>query len=379
MIQSEGYFSELLYASSSSAPSSPLSSSQPTSLHWFRMSCLRLHDNPALLTSLQQSGTQFRGIFIMDPWFTSGEHKFGVNRWRFLLECLHDLDQQLRTLNQQLYVIRGLTSVVLADLCEQWNVCHLTYQVCPEPHSMTEESTIDQMAADRNIKLEKFYSHTLFKPSYILSLNDCKPLVTSKDFKAIVPKLGNPPPPLPSPTVKNLAVEDSYFQRGSAQYHIPTLAELGYTGAILYTNYWVGGEQEALRRLPAYCKARKHPHKIADALFDKSSLSPYIRFGCLSVRRLWRYIWDEAHADESLQSLARELSSKLLQREFFIVVATQVPNFDAVRHNAVCIPLPWHRDSELLHLWQTAQTGYPWIDAGIRQMHQEGWVHNVVR
>ena len=140
LIQSEGYFSEIQYASSSSTPSSPTPELQPTSLHWFRMSCLRLHDNPALNASLKQSGTRFCGVFIMDPWFTSGEQKFGINRWRFLIECLHDLDRQLRSLNQQLYVIRGPPTYVLSKLCQEWNVRHLTYQISPEPHGGTDGS-----------------------------------------------------------------------------------------------------------------------------------------------------------------------------------------------------------------------------------------------
>ena len=377
---SEGYHSELLYASSS-APNSPLGPAKhPTSLHWFRIGCLRLHDNPALLTSLQQAGTQFRGIFILDPWFTSGEHKFGVNRWRFLLECLHDLDQQLQALNLQLCVVQGPTAVVLSEVCAEWNVTHLTYQVSPEPHSMIEESTVDQMACDGNIKVEKFYSHTLFEPAYMLSLSNSKRVVTTKEFKALVPKLGSPPDPLPAPTAKSLAVDDIYFQHNSANYRIPSLENLGFSGASLYTNYWIGGEKEALKRLPVYSNSRRHPpNNIVDILFDKTSLSPYIRFGCVSVRRLWRYIWDEAHKDETLQPLARELSEKLLQRDFYILVSTQIPNFDRVEENAVCLPLPWHTDDDLLHLWQTAQTGYPWIDAGIRQMRQEGWTHHIVR
>ena len=249
------------------------------------------------------------------------------------------------------------------------------------PTKSAQNLTVEQMAADHNVQVEKFYSHTLFEPSYILALNDFKPLVTSKDFKTIIPRLGNPPAPLPPPTVKTIAVDDSYFQHHTtSQYHIPTLEELGFSGATLYTNHWVGGEQEALMRLPAYCNCRRQPPaNIADSLFDKSSLSPYIRFGCLSVRRFWRYIWDEAHSDNTLQRLAHEVSSKLLQREFFIVVATQVSNFDCITKNTVCLPLPWEKDNELLHLWQTGHTGYPWIDAGIRQMHQEGWVHHVVR
>ena len=125
------------------------------------------------------------------------------------------------------------------------------------------------------------------------------------------------------------------------------MEELGFLGETLYTNHWIGGESEALRKLLIYYQLRSQPSSNpvgaifcvsytmsvrvppptspqVDQLFDKSSLSPYIRFGCLSVRY---FLWNlkcYAKSNPKLECLLKEVVSKLLQREFFLIVASQV-------------------------------------------------------
>lgn len=351
-----------------------------TTLHWFRMHCLRLDDNPALLASLQQPRSRFRAVFVLDSWFTKVENSFSVNKWRFLLECLHDLDKQLSALNQRLYVVKGSPVAVLSNLCKKWNVNHFTYQASAEPRSTEEERVVDQMAAAYGIKVEKFQAHTLFDPVHVLKLNNYQPVVTLKEFKSLIPRLGNPILPLSPPVPKSVTIEDAYFVHHPNEYRIPTLEDLGFSNAQLYTNYWIGGEKEALRRLPIYCECRStQPASMVDALLDKSALSPYVKFGCISVRRFWYNVKHESTKNKKYYALVNQITNKLLHREFFITAALQVPNFDSSSCNKICIPLPWHNDRDLLHLWQSGRTGYPWIDAGIRQMLQEGWAHDIIR
>lgn len=82
-------------------------------VHWFRKG-LRLHDNPSLREGLNGCST-YRCIFIVDPWF-AGSSNVDINKWRFLLESLDDLDQSLRKLNSRLFVIRGQPAGVLPKL-----------------------------------------------------------------------------------------------------------------------------------------------------------------------------------------------------------------------------------------------------------------------
>ena len=367
------------FASSSASPSPPLPPAS-TSLHLFRLSSLRLHDNPALTASLKNPCSQFKAIFILDPWFMSGNRKFSANRWRFLIECLHDIKRQLNSLNLQLYVARGLTTAVLSHLCEEWDVVHLTYQISCEPGSAKEEKSIDQLCSNLGVKVETFLTHSLYDPSSIMNLNDGNPVLTFKEFNSLFPKLGHPPPPIPTPVPTYGYFEDDSPYLVLLEYQIPTLSEVGFHKEVLGTNPWVGGETEALKRLPIYCETRKQKfNDPADMLLDKTSVSPYIRFGCLSVRRMWDYLCKLALVDNQYETLRKEVIAKLLQREFYFIVASQVPNFDCDQNNRICLPFPWEYDLELLNKWRYGMTGYPWIDAAICQLHEEGWLHHQLR
>lgn len=344
------------------------------------MCALRLHDNPALMAALNNPNTRFRAVFIIDTWCATGDKKFGVNRWRFLLECLHNIHRQLEIFGSRLYVAKGQTTAVLANLCSQWDVKHLTYQKSQEPHSYVEEMTINQMASSMDIKVESYHSHTLYNHVDILRVNSNKPVVTFKVFREILTNLGSPKLPIAGPKQEQFVEEDDTPYIITQKYLIPTLETLGFPNATLGTNPWRGGETEALNRLQTYVKVRSKPfHDPVDHLFDKTSLSPYIRFGCLSVRYLWHFARELAIKDPSKEKLAKELASKLLQREFYFLVAQQVPNFDCDRNNPVCISLPWEMDNNLLMRWKKGCTGYPWIDAAVRQMIQEGWIHHCLR
>ena len=63
----------------------------------------------------------------------------------------------------------------------------------------------------------------------------------------------------------------------------------------------------------------------------------------------------------------------------YCIMCPQVPNFDSASNNAVCMPLPWKYDSSMVTFWKEGQTGYPWIDAAMRQLRKEGWIHNYLR
>ena len=368
------------FACSSSSPSPPLPP-MSTSLHLFRLNSLRLHDNPALCASLKYPRTQFKAIFVLDPWFMSGSRKFGVNRWRFLIECLQDIKQQLMALNLQLYVARGLTTAVLSRLCEEWDVVHLTYQESCEPNSAVEEKSIDEVCHSLGVTVEKFRTHSLYDPASVIELSNGNPVLRFKNFSSLFSKLGHPSLPLPTPTPTYGYFEDDPSPFVIQDYQIPTLSEVGYDdNQCSNKSPWVGGESEALRRLPQYCEIRKTKFKNpSDMLLDQSSLSPYIRFGCLSVRHMWHYIHSLSVTNSKYNNLRKDIVAKLLQREFYFIVASQVPNFESDRNNSICLPYPWENDLEMLNKWRLGMTGYPWIDAAICQLHQEGWIHHHLR
>lgn len=128
-------------------------------VHWFRKG-LRLTDNPALRRAMNNSDT-WRCIFILDPWF-AGSSNQGVNKWRFLLQCLEDIDQGLRKLNSRLYVVRGQPADSLPNLFKQWNTTYLSFEEDPEPFGKIRDQNIMAMCKEMGIRVVTEKSHTLY-------------------------------------------------------------------------------------------------------------------------------------------------------------------------------------------------------------------------
>lgn len=136
-------------------------------VHWFRKG-LRLHDNPSLLESVVGADS-LRCIYILDPWF-AGSSNVGINRWRFLLQCLEDLDASLRKLNSRLYVIRGQPTDVFPRLFKEWKITHLSYEYDSEPFGKERDAAIKKLANEAGVEVTVRISHTLYDPENNLKL-----------------------------------------------------------------------------------------------------------------------------------------------------------------------------------------------------------------
>uniref|UniRef100_A0A671R7H4 Cryptochrome circadian regulator 3b n=1 Tax=Sinocyclocheilus anshuiensis TaxID=1608454 RepID=A0A671R7H4_9TELE len=326
------------------------------SIHWFRKG-LRLHDNPALLEAARGSHT-LRCVYFLDPWFAGASNR-GVNRWRFLLQCLEDLDSSLRKLNSCLFVIRGQPANIFPRLFK-WKVSRLTFEGDSEPFGKERDAAIKKLASEAGVEVITKISHTLYDLDQITELNGGQPPLTYKRFQTLVSSMEPPEPPL-EPLSRELLgncvtpVRDNHRER----YGVPLLDELDLRAVM---RAW----QENFERP----KMNSSP-----LLASPLGLSPYLRFGCLSCR-LFYYKLTELFKKVS-PSIS--LYDKLLWREFFYTAASNNPRFDRMEGNPICIRIPWDRNPEALVKWAEAKTGFPWIDAIMTQLCQEGWIHHLAR
>ena len=358
----------------------------PTSLHWFRIDALRLHDNPAF-TAAVSSGQQFKAIFIIDPWFNANYNNGpGVNVWRFLLESVKDLDGHLRKhpYNTRLHILIGQPTLLLPGVIQKWNVTYFTFQASQVSYeSIQHDGIIELICQEMNVKVQTFCSNTLYDPKSIIEANNGMVPNTYRDFRRLLPILGKPADPLPEPDPMRVAIASPPPELSEEfESSILTLQNLGFpNNEALYTNAWVGGETEALRRLCSFCIRRvnitsKDP---INWLLSKDSLSPYIRFGCLSPRQFFSKLHQFTSVSTRGQALLEQLTKNLLLREFAFLVGSSSPKFDLMIGNPLCIQLPWDENHHYIQIWREGKTGYPWIDAIIRQCRKDGWAHFFAR
>ncbi|XP_045503844.1 cryptochrome-1-like isoform X2 [Colias croceus] len=382
---------ETLPASSSRNPGpAPTSSTPPTrqpalkhTVHWFRKG-LRLHDNPALREGLVDAVT-FRCVFIIDPWFASSSN-VGINKWRFLLQCLEDLDRSLRKLNSRLFVVRGQPADALPKLFREWGTTALTFEEDPEPYGRVRDHNIMTKCREVGITVISRVSHTLYKLDQIIERNGGKAPLTYHQFQALIASMPAPPAAESAISLQNLnGATTPLTVDHDDRFGVPTLEELGFETEGLKPPVWIGGENEALARLERHLERKAwvasfgRPKMTPQSLLaSQTGLSPYLRFGCLSTR-LFYYQLTELYKRIKRVRPPLSLHGQILWREFFYCAATRNPNFDRMVGNPICVQIPWEKNQDALAKWANGQTGFPWIDAIMIQLREEGWIHHLAR
>ncbi|XP_057473174.1 (6-4)DNA photolyase isoform X2 [Actinidia eriantha] len=358
------------------SPSRPMASGS-NSLIWFRKG-IRIHDNPALEHASKGSDYLYP-VFVIDPHYmepdpnasSPGSTLAGVNRIRFLLESLADLDSSLQKLGSRLLVLKGEPSEVLLRCLKEWNIKKICFEYDTEPYYQGLDIKVKNYASATGIEVFSPVSHTLFNPADIIQKNDGRPPLSYQSFL----KLAGQPSWASSPLSTVISLLPPIGNVGNCEIsNVPTLPELGYEdiGQDELTPFR-GGESEALKRLGDAMSNKEWVAKFEKPKGDPSAflkpattvLSPYLKDVQKNVK------------SHTLPPVS--LLGQLLWRDFFYTVAFGTPNFDQMKDNRICKQIPWNVDDELLEAWRDARTGFPWIDAIMVQLRKWGWMHHLAR
>src|SRR3954452_8871630 len=301
-----------------------------TAIVWFTRD-LRVHDHPALRAALAEKD-RVVPVFCLDDRLLHGRHASG-SRTQFMLECLADLDRSLRERGGGLVVRRGRPEDELPRLAQDLGATtvHFTEDVTP-------------FARARTIPGLDLRPH----PSLTI-VDDLEPYVVFSPYHRAWQRA-----PRRSVLAAPREVELPEAVRAG---RIPTLASLGLKQEVEEPAN--GGETEARRRLTSFLAAESRV---------SSRLSPYLHLGCISPREV-----EERAADE-------DFSRRLAWRDFFHQVLLNHPaNAHEEFQERYRGTLDWNDDEDALSAWKDGRTGFPFVDAGMRQLRREGWMPNRVR
>merc|ERR1719232_2385690 len=242
------------------------------------------------------------------------------------------------------------------------------------------------MCKEMGIKVVTEKSHTLYDLNKVIEANDGKAPSTYRQFINIISSMKPPAIPVPNvcSKVKNCGITPISEDHDDL-WGVPTLAELGFDTNNIPPPKWIGGETEALNRLDRHLERKAwvasfgKPKMTPQSLYaSPAGLSPYLRFGCLSTRLFYHML---AILYRKIKETPPPMSTfgQLLWREFFYTASTKNPNFDRMVGNPICVQIPWEDNPEALAKWASGKTGFPWIDAIMTQLREEGWIHQVAR
>ena len=364
------------------------------SIHWFRKG-LRLHDNPALLHASQISVGTMLPLFILDPCYLSPQ-KIADNQMAHLLETLCNLDVNLKKKGSRLFIVLGTPSKVLPIIIKQLKVDLITFESDTEPDSIKMEKEVIAVAKEAGVEeIASFCSHTLYDPEYLLKVSGGRPPLTMPVFLSLLAKAGPPPPPVATPDKLPYPPSMDHFTKLKSLFlyqSVPTLSDLTQFGYDPHgkTTYFIGGEDEALRRMDKFLSQKRRVatfeklKTLPTALEpDTTALSPFLKFGSLSIRLFLtriKEVYEICGRDHTLPPVS--LEGQLYWREMAYLLAYSTPNFDKMVGNPICKQIPWATGDEaekLLKRWEFGQTGFPAIDAPMNQLRSEGWMHHLAR
>uniref|UniRef100_A0A1I8PPM0 Cryptochrome-1 n=1 Tax=Stomoxys calcitrans TaxID=35570 RepID=A0A1I8PPM0_STOCA len=377
----------------------------PVNILWFRHG-LRLHDNPALLEAIsdKQFGVKLLPVFIFDG-ESAGTKSVGYNRFKFLLDSLKDLDDQFREKSAntgRLHIFQGNPVQIFSKLHQHYTISKLCFEQDCEPIWNQRDDAVKKLCHELDIVAIEKISHTLWDPQNVIDTNGGIPPLTYQMFLHTVQVIGLPPRPVLDPEwtgVEFLEINDAVIEDLNGFKEFPTPAQFNKFPeklSYLAKTKWIGGETQALLHLRerlsveenAFRCGRYLPNQASPNILESpKSMSAHLRFGCLSVRKFY---WDVHDLFRTVQLQAEgfgmqmfggaHITGQLIWREYFYTMSVNNPFYDRMEGNAICLSIPWAPPNvEQLNRWTAGETGFPLIDAAMRQLLAEGWLHHTLR
>lgn len=340
-----------------------------TAIHWFRQD-LRLSDNPALDSAAQYE--TLIPIYILDE-VNSGEFKMGAASKWWLHQSLTKLNESL---DGKLLVYQGNPHEILNKLIEEQEVSYVTWNRCYEPWRIDRDKEIKRNFEDKNVAVESFSASLLWEP-WTISKDDGTPY---RVFTPFYKKgcLNSEEPRLPAGKVglSNLYSEDLSSGSITDLNLLPTIK--WYES---FEEEWNPGEIGAEQNLNSFLDSGLLNYKEGRNFPSQefvSRLSPHLHFGEISPNE----VWYRAKTKEGISGIEKSLAhfhSELGWREFSYYLLYHFPDLPNKNFQEKFDIFPWQENEEFLALWQKGNTGYPIVDAGMRELWQTGYMHNRLR
>jgi deoxyribodipyrimidine photo-lyase len=341
-------------------------------LLWLRRD-LRLADHPALRAALDER-RPIIPVYILDD-ETPGPWKIGgASRW-WLAGSLRALGADIEKCGSRLILRRGETSAVLAELSRETGAKAVYFTRGYEPWMVRLEASLADALERSGVACRSFPGHLLNEPEALRNKS-------GEPFKVFTPywkaALATEPPPAPLPAPKAIAHPAKWPKSDDLDSWKLEPTKPDWAGGMRKT--WTPGEAGARQRLHAfigealsgYASGRDTP-----GVDGTSRLSPHLAFGEISPRQCWHTL--HAAGEDGARKGADAHIRELYWREFSYHLLYYFPHLPNEPFRPAFAAFRWRKDAKALRAWQKGETGYPIVDAGMRQLWAIGWMHNRVR
>jgi deoxyribodipyrimidine photo-lyase len=345
-----------------------------TAILWFRND-LRLADNAALHAAAA-ANVPIIPLYILDDEAPGRWRPGGASHW-WLHGSLAALAESLAAVNSRLILARGPTREILPRVAAEAGATTVYCSRAYEPWAIALETALKAELDGTGIALKRYRGVLLFEPE-VLRTGQGRPFQVYTPFARVAFASGDVGTLLPPPRTLRAPVRWPTSEKLADWQLIPKQPDWasGLRAA------WTPGEKAAQTRLDAFLQndvARYHERRDRPDLSGTSRLSPYLHHGEISPRLCWQHARAVEAAKPACADGVEFFLKELLWREFSYHLLVQYPSLPEAPCRAPFARFAWKRDPELLACWQRGRTGYPIVDAGMRELWTTGWMHSRVR
>ena len=340
---------------------------------WFRES-LRLADHPALAAAVAH-GDPVICLYVFDDKSPGLRPLGGATRW-WLAQSLKSLKASLRAIGSDLVLRRGAAATVVPAVARESNAASVFWNDIAQAPQRTVARDVDEALAMLGVESKSFPDDLLVDPARLRNKEGRTMRVFTPFWKRVLAS-GEPPPPQPAPKslppvpgIQSLTIDDLGLEP----------AKPDWAGGLRET--WQPGERAAQARLAAFLETDVQTYVGDRDRPDRdgtSRLSPHLRFGEIGPRQVWHAARFAAAARPPTAAGIDKFMSELGWREFSRHILYDLPDLATRNLQPSFDAFPWRQDAAGLRAWQRGRTGYPIVDAGMRQLWHTGTMHNRVR
>ena len=322
---------------------------QEVSIFWFRRD-LRLEDNVALYYALQ-SKHPVVPLFIFDTDILNSLPKNDA-RVGFIHESLSKINTKLNVVGSSILVKKGTTLEVWESLFREFTISEVFFNKDYEPYAIKRDLAISALAKENNALCFSFKDQVIFEENEITKSDGLPYTIYTpyknkwlEKYKSLAPH-------------QEYVTQNYLFNFYENLFDFPSLQQIGF-------------EENEIKVIPYNIMEIENYHETRDfpAMDSTSYLSPHLRFGTVSIRKLVN--WAVRKNDVFL--------SELIWREFFMQILFSFPRVVSHNFKSAYDGIQWRNNEEDFKRWCTGTTGYPMVDAGMRQLNATGYMHNRVR
>jgi deoxyribodipyrimidine photo-lyase len=322
---------------------------------------LRFDDNSGLIKALRESESVVP-CFIFDPVQIEHNDYFSPNAFEFMITSLKELDLSLKSKGSELYLFHGEPSRVVGEIAKETSLDAVYLNIDYTPFSKERDSNIGDRSKSLKIDFHQVHDALINPPEMVLK-SDGKPYTVFTPFYNKAKLI---------PVAKPQRIAHKNYYNGRIKSSSPDLLKEfdNYHNPDIYLK---GGRKEGLSLLKRlsnlhdYAKTRDFP-----SIDGTSSLSAHLKFGTISVREVYKAV---------IESLGEgfPLIRQLYWRDFFTSIGYFFPFVFGEAFHRKYNMIRWSKDERKLNAWKEGRTGFPIVDAGMRQLYTTGFMHNRVR